>query len=98
MQVDTNDADTIKQILQTHLPNAKYWLFGSRIKGTAKPFSDLDIAIISSQPIPLETLSTLEEAFANSDLPYKIDLVDFQRISTEFQSLIKNNHVELSII
>lgn len=53
----------------------KYWIFGSRAKGTAKLYSDLDIALVAKEPISLEALSLLEEDFTESELPFKVDIV-----------------------
>lgn len=39
-------------------------------------------------------MSELEEVFSNSDLHFTIDLVDWHRISTEFQQHIQQQAVE----
>ena len=95
LQLEEHQKDFIKQTLEAYLPDTEFWLFGSRIKGTAKRYSDLDVAVISSKPIELGTLTTLEEIFADSDLPFKIDLLDWCSISQEFQTIIKENHIKL---
>jgi hypothetical protein len=92
MQINENECVFIKEQLQKYLPNMEFRVFGSRFQGTAKRYSDLDIALISQSPIPLQTLSQLEEIFAESDLPYKIDLVDVQRVSESFRSIIDKGY------
>ena len=77
-----------------HLPGKKIWVFGSRITDRAKPYSDLDLAIIDDSTLPLSLIASLTEDFINSDLPFKVDLVDWVAISPEFQSIILNHHVE----
>jgi len=57
MQLTSNEKETIKSILRHYVPQAEYLAFGSRVKGTAKKFSDIDVAVKSKQPIPLSTLS-----------------------------------------
>lgn len=42
----------VQHILQKHVPGHAVWAFGSRVKGTAKPYSDLDLAIITDTPLP----------------------------------------------
>lgn len=96
LQVNPDHLTFIQKILSASLPHSKFWLFGSRIQGTARQYSDLDIALVAQQPIPLSQLGQLDATFANSDLPFRIDLVDFHRISPQFQALIKENHIELS--
>lgn len=66
----------------------EFYLFGSRIKGTAKRFSDLDICY--KEKIPDATIGEIAEAFDNSDLPYTVDLVAWWRCTDEFKKLIEN--------
>lgn len=82
--ISTDQLSWIKQQIRL-VPNAKVYAFGSRVKGNPRPHSDFDVAIDNQTPIPLNTLSKLEEVFAESDLPFLIDIVDFQRINNEFQ-------------
>lgn len=86
-----DEVKIIFQILRKHLPEAEYFIFGSRIKKTAEKYSDLDLAVKAHSPIPLNILSSLEESFSESSIPFKIDLVDFHRISPEFQKHIQEN-------
>lgn len=83
----------VQQILQTYLPNYEVWAFGSRVKGTATTFSDLDLVIISEQPFDLRTLCQVETAFSESDLPYTVDVVDWAATSQKFQQIIKQKYV-----
>lgn len=83
----------VQQILQTYLPNYEVWAFGSRVKGTATTFSDLDLVIISEQPLDLRTLCQVETAFSESDLPYTVDVVDWAATSQKFQQIIKQKYV-----
>jgi type I restriction enzyme S subunit len=52
----------IRDILQTHVPGYVVWAFGSRVKGTARPYSDLDLALISDEPLALDIRAALMEA------------------------------------
>lgn len=47
------------------LPGAEVWAFGSRAKGTAKPHSDLDLAVVGVQPMSLDAAAQLREAFSD---------------------------------
>jgi predicted nucleotidyltransferase len=82
----------IKFILSTYVPNYPIWLFGSRTTPNIKPYSDVDLAIISNTPLPTKTLAELEMAFAQSDLPYKVDLVEWSALDETFKSIIQANH------
>ena len=85
----------VRAILETYIPGVRVWAFGSRITGQAKPHSDLDLAIITQTPLPLATLSMIEEAFAESDLPYRVEVVDWARTREEFRAIIRRNCVPL---
>lgn len=71
-------------------PKTEILVFGSRIRDDFKKNSDLDLCLKSDAPLELTQLGTLKEIFSQSDLPYKIDLVDWNRISPEFQENILN--------
>lgn len=79
-------------MLKRHVPNYRAWAFGSRVGGAPKPFSDLDLVLIGSKPLPLSIRAELNNAFSESDLPWKVDLVDWHSISPEFQNIIQANY------
>lgn len=95
LAVSDHDLALIRGILSRVVPDAEYLAFGSRLGDRPHRYSDLDIAIRSNRPIPLAQLSALEEAFAESDLPYWIDIVDLHRVSPEFQRIVESHHIRL---
>ena len=82
----------LKSILNKHIPNETIWLFGSRATPNVKPYSDIDLAIITNTPLSSGLLSRLETDLAESDLPYKVDLIDWSMIDNEFKSIIRNRY------
>lgn len=78
----------VRNILHEIVPNYPVWAFGSRIKGAAKKFSDLDLVIITTEPLGLGIHADLTEAFSESDLPFKVDVVDWAVTSEAFQKII----------
>ena len=95
LQVSDGEWQQVSAILQRYLPNNEIWAFGSRVKGNAKPFSDLDLAIISDTPLPLALLAEVAEAFSESDLPWKVDLVDWATTSERFREVIAGQRLIL---
>ncbi len=85
----------VQAILREHVPDHEVWAFGSRATGTAKPFSDLDLAIITDAPLPLGTIGALEEAFTESDLSWKVDVVDWAIIDGGFRERVRETAVTL---
>jgi uncharacterized protein len=106
IQLNKKHYAIIKTILRKNFPDAKIWLFGSRVEGLAKKYSDLDILIKLSN----NTLKVAEDAaaygsrvdffnsradFAESDIPFKIDLVDWDKMEKEFRHEVLKNAIEL---
>jgi predicted nucleotidyltransferase len=93
MDISTDHLIIIKSILKNHLPvEATVYVFGSRARGGAKPFSDLDLAIdADGKVLSLATMAALADHFDESDLPYKVDLVDWNSIDDNFQRLIQSD-------
>lgn len=82
-------------ILQKHVPQCEVWAFGSRAKWKAKQYSDLDLAVITSKPMSLQVSGALAEDFAESDLPFKVDVVDWATTSASFREIIAQDKVLL---
>lgn len=83
----------VRGILKKHVPQYAAWAFGSRATWKAKEFSDLDLAIITDQPLSLDISASLSEDFSNSDLPYKVDVVDWATTSDSFRKIIERDKV-----
>ncbi|CAI3806495.1 nucleotidyltransferase family protein [Rheinheimera sp. MM224] len=82
----------LQHLLSSHVPGVRVWAFGSRVKGTAKAWSDLDLVLVTKQALPPNQVFKLQDALEESDLPIKVDLVDWHDISAEFQQLILKNY------
>jgi len=81
----------VKKILKKHVPNCETRVFGSRITGKARKYSDLDLAVKANSPLTLMQLGDLKDAFSESDLPILVDVLDWSRVSPEFQKIIEEN-------
>ncbi|MBI4925100.1 MAG: nucleotidyltransferase domain-containing protein [Bdellovibrio sp.] len=95
ISIAANELKWIRKEINKILPQSKILAFGSRVRGDHKSFSDLDLSLDCGSPIPLEKLSLLKEIFSQSTLPYSIDLIDWQRIDTDFRKIILENNLEL---
>ena len=85
----------VQQILQNVVAGCEVRVFGSRYWGQAKPYSDLDIAILGPSALPVQTMRTLREAFAESNLPFRVDVLDWHATSPEFQAVILRGYESL---
>ncbi|SIT65944.1 type I restriction enzyme, S subunit [Ectothiorhodosinus mongolicus] len=95
LDIEQRHAEIARDILQRFVSDKKVLVFGSRATGTAKPFSDLDLAILGEDPLPLPLMAAIREAFAESDLPYKVDIVDWAAVTPRFRDVISSHAREL---
>ena len=84
-------AAIVKQILENKLPNVEVVIFGSRANGTAKPYSDIDLAVISKGTLDKNKLWELRETFKESDLPFCVDIVEYDKLSERFKKEVVQN-------
>ena len=89
--------EIVAAILQKHISNKAIWIFGSRAKHQAKPFSDLDIAIIGETPLSINLLAAMTEDFTESALPFKVDLVDWASAGVAFREIIESHKVVVEL-
>lgn len=82
----------VQQLIRTTFPDVEARVFGSRHEGTVKPYSDLDVVLVGKQKLDWLQVSRLREAFAESTLPYRVDLLDWFAISPTFQQFIAQGY------
>jgi predicted nucleotidyltransferase len=95
INVEPRDLKTVRAILARHVPNRQVRVFGSRVGGSAKPFSDLDLVIMGDDPLPPAVLADLSEDFSESDLSFKVDLVEWASTSPPFREIIEQSFLTL---
>lgn len=78
----------VKDILREHIPDRKVVVCGSRVTGKIKPYSDLDLCIMGNEVLSLSKLGYLREAFSESNLPIRVDLVEWAYMSPECQETV----------
>lgn len=83
----------VRDILRAHVPGYEVWAFGSRARRTAKRHSDLDLAVITQEPLPLAVSAALADAFSESELPWKVDVVDWAGTGAAFREVIERDRV-----
>ncbi len=89
--------DIIREIMFSFLDPKKYrvFIFGSRASGKHSKYSDYDVGIVSEKALLSETKVLIEEAMEESDLPFKVDIVDFSLVSDDFRKIALSSVVEL---
>lgn len=95
LKIEEEDFNILKSILQKFVPQYEVHAFGSRVTDTSKPFSDLDVVIMTKNALDIATLGGLMEALSESHLPFRVDVVDWSNISPAFQRVIQQNYLHL---
>lgn len=84
----------VKDIVRHHLGARPVKVFGSRATDTAKPFSDLDL-LVMGEPLTAQQHGAVAEAFDESDLPFRVDIVEADRATPSFLQLIERHAMAL---
>ena len=86
---------TVLALLNRYLPGTAVWAYGSRVKWTSHPASDLDL-VAFAKPEQVARLAELREAFDESNLPFRVDLFVWDDVSEGFKKRIEDDHVLLT--
>jgi predicted nucleotidyltransferase len=92
IDLDAEYAKTVKSLVRSRLPRAQIKVFGSRVSEGARSYSDLDIALVDQGKIPLAVMVALRDDFAESDLPFRVDVIDWHAITESFRAVIEKHH------
>ena len=93
IDLNPHHLETVRRILTEHVPACEVRAFGSRATWTAKDYSDLDLAIVGAGPLHRGALGRLKDAFEDSDLPIRVDVLDWHAISESFRNAIAQDCV-----
>ena len=85
---------TVLALLNRYLPDTTAWAYGSRVKWTSRPESDLDL-VVFARPEQGVRVAELREAFEESDLPFRLDLFVWDEVPESFKARIEGDHVVL---
>jgi len=86
------DLETVREILRRHVPGYEVLAFGSRVRWTARDYSDLDLAIRSDKPIPSKIISAIKEELSESNLPMRVDVLDMASVDEKFRRIIEEEY------
>ncbi len=68
IDITVEERGTVLALLDRHLPGVEAWAYGSRVKWTSGPKSDLDLVVFAT-PEQRCQVGDLREAFEESNLP-----------------------------
>lgn len=95
MDLSERHAASVREIIRRHLPNARVKLVGSRARGRAKPYSDIDLLFIEPGKLDPVVRARLRLAFEESDLPFKVDILEQASLAPELREQILADAIDL---
>lgn len=96
MDLTKEETDIVIAAIRQHLPkDVEVYFFGSRVDGTSHKGSDLDVLIKWSSRVDLGQLSLAKEAIEESNILFKVDIVDYHRCSEQMIKNISKNIVKI---
>ena len=95
LDITAAERKTVLDLLDRHLPDTTAWVYGSRVKWTSRPQSDLDLVVFPT-PAQRGRVGDLREAFDESDLPFRVDLFVWDDVPASFRTRIDAEHVTLT--
>ena len=89
----------LRGLLRQHLPNAEVWAYGSRVNRDGHEASDLDLVVRQPADLKLGMAEfwELKEALVESNLPIRVDVVDWAHIPESFHREIERAYVVVRI-
>jgi predicted nucleotidyltransferase len=87
--------DIVHGVLARHLRGRDVRVYGSRARGNAKPFSDLDLIVMDGEPVPLGVMAAITEEFTESDLPFRVEISHWNSLSESFRESIRGDILPL---
>ena len=86
----------VLDIIRRRLPDARIWVYGSRAKGRARRYSDLDLMLDDhGKTIPTRVMGDLDEDFDESNLPIIVDLHDMALTDDSFLYRVRKDFLLL---
>ena len=90
IDITAEQRKTVLALLARHLPNTTAWVYGSRVKWTSRPESDLDL-VVFAKPEQERRVSDLREAFEESNLPFRVDLFVWDEVPEQFRKRLRRS-------
>lgn len=95
VDIDAKHLKKILTILKMRAPDSTLIAFGSRVEFTAKPNSDLDLAIICDKKTAQKAIPRIVDDFQESNIPFNIDILDYNRLPDNMKKNIDRQFIEI---
>jgi len=97
LKLQPRHLNMLLELIRQYFPQAQIWAYGSRVNGDCHDASDLDLVARNPSALdqPLSDLFDFQEELVESNLPIRIDVVDWAQIPESFQQEIERGYVEV---
>lgn len=93
MFLEPEELQSVRDILAFYAKGREVRVFGSRVTGQhLKKFSDLDLVVMGDVALPIREYARIKDAFTLSNLPFRVDVLDWSAVSPEFRKIIDANY------
>ncbi|VFM96671.1 MAG: type I restriction enzyme, S subunit [Candidatus Kentron sp. G] len=92
LDVTPEQLETLQALLDHFLPSVAVWAYGSRVKRTARRYSDLDLVVFVTSE-QRTRVAELREALDESNLPFSVDVLIRDELPESFQRNIDEWYV-----
>lgn len=84
-----------KEMILKEINLEKYavFLFGSQVTKPISRKSDIDIGVLGHEKMPFSKICAIKEVIDESNVPFKVDIVDFYNADEEFKQVALKNIV-----
>ncbi len=85
IDLDTATRQKVEFVLGRFLPETEVRLVGSRARSGAKRQADIDLLVVRPKPLSPRERALLNTAFEESDIPFKVDVLEWELLTTTFR-------------
>ncbi len=85
--------DILKSIISHYIPDCEVRIFGSRTRSNCKKYSDIDIVALNNTPLEEKAKRDMMESFDESDIPYRVDFVEWTDLDEQFRAGILKDSI-----
>ena len=94
LNVKQKHLNELTEIFKSYCPKAEIWAYGSRLTDDYHSGSDLDL-VVKTFNDNSKNLSKLKELLNDSNIPFLIDINEFDMLPKSFQNEILKNYVTI---
>jgi len=95
INITPEQQEALTALLRRFIPGIAVWAYGSRVKGTARPNSDLDLVAFINPEQRVLVSELKDELAESSNIPFIVDLHVWGEIPERFREIIRKEYVVL---